>query len=187
MGASARRSTFLNLDLSYRAAAALQYNIFPYSESSERELTVSYFLGATRFAFEEETIFEKTRQTLGDHGLVTSFDMEQPWGEAGSDLEFSNFLSDFGKLRIELDGELDYRLLRGLSLSLFGGVELVRDQIFLPRSGISDEEVLLERRALETDSRFFLGFGFSYTFGSIYNNIVNSRLRSNSGRFHRIF
>ena len=66
-------------------------------------------------------------------------------------------------------------------------MELVRDQIFLPRSGISDEEVLLERRALETDSRFFLGFGFSYTFGSIYNNIVNSRLRSNSGRFHRIF
>jgi hypothetical protein len=52
---------------------------------------------------------------------------------------------------------------------------LVRDQIYLPKEDLSDEEILLERRQLATDSRYRVSFGFSYTFGSIFNNIVNPR------------
>ena len=36
-------------------------------------------------------------------------------------------------------------------------------------------DVLLRRRALLTGFQYFTHFGVSYTFGSIYNNVVNPR------------
>jgi hypothetical protein len=68
------------------------------------------------------------------------------------------------------------RLVRGLSLDLFANYERVRDQIYIPAGDATDEEVLLQRRALETGYRYGTSIGLRYTFGSIYNNIVNPRL-----------
>src|SRR3990170_985980 len=45
----------------------------------------------------------------------------------------------------------------------------------LPAGDRSAEEVLLLRRQLATTHRYSLGFGISYQFGSIYNNVVNPR------------
>ena len=50
-----------------------------------------------------------------------------------------------------------------------------RDQIYLPRGAASTEEILLRQRQLLTGYQYFFEFGFSYTFGSIFNNIVNPR------------
>ena len=187
VGASSRKSTFLNLDLSYRAAAAVEYNLFPYSQSSRHELTFSYYAGVGRLEYEEETVFGATEETRPDHGVLVSFDVERPWGESGFDLDLSSFLDDSDLYSARLSGNIDYRIVRGLSVRLFGRVSLVKDQIYLPLSGATDEEILLGRRALETDSRYSAGIGISYTFGSIFNNIVNSRLTGSSGGFHRIF
>ena len=52
---------------------------------------------------------------------------------------------------------------------------LVRDQVYLAKTDLTDEEILIERRQLATDSRYRISFGFSYTFGSIFNNVVNPR------------
>ena len=49
------------------------------------------------------------------------------------------------------------------------------DQLFLPKVGLSDEEILLQLQDLATDSRYSFSFGLSYTFGSIFNNVVNPR------------
>ena len=43
--------------------------------------------------------------------------------------------------------------------------------------------MLLQRRQLETSYRYFASAGLSYTFGSIYNNIVNPRFGGNGGFF----
>jgi hypothetical protein len=74
-----------------------------------------------------------------------------------------------------LGGRLNIRLVRGLEFNINGGVERIKDQIYLARGGASDEEVLLRRRDLGTDWRYRLGLSLSYTFGSIYNNVVNPR------------
>jgi len=58
---------------------------------------------------------------------------------------------------------------------------LIRNQLYLARSGLSDEEILTERRQLATDSRYSISFGFSYTFGSIFNNVVNPRFDGGRG------
>ena len=183
LGAGAHRSTFLNLDSAYRVTAAVEYNLFPYSLSSERELTFSYFVGLTRFNYEEVTIFDKLEETRANQGLIVSYELERPWGESDVSLDYSHFLDDFSEYAAQVSGEINYRIFRGLSLDVFGSASLVRNQIYLPRRDATDEEILLRRRALETDSRYSFGMGLSYTFGSIYNNIVNTRL----SRFTRIF
>jgi hypothetical protein len=40
---------------------------------------------------------------------------------------------------------------------------------------LSGTEVLLRLRELATEYSFDFGVGLSYTFGSIYNNVVNPR------------
>ncbi len=186
LGASSRQSTFLNLDPSYRVAAAAEYNIYPYSESSERELKFSYFLGMTRFQFAEETLLGVTADTLTDQGVIGSFALKQPWGETGIGIELSHFVADPKLYRITLGGRLEYRVFRGLSIELSGNTALVRDQIYLPSAEASEEDILLGRRSLPTNSRFSLNMSLTYTFGSIFNNVVNSRFSGSSGGFHRI-
>ena len=187
VGASSRRSTFLNLDSSYRAAAAIEYNYFPYSESSEREFTFAYFIGGTRLDYEEITVFDKLEETFTDQGAYIAFGMERPWGEAHLDLQYSHFIDDFDRSRVEFNTEVEYHIVRGLSFDVYAGISRIRDQIYLPKGGATDAEVLVARRQLETDLSFRGGIQLRYTFGSIYNNVVNSRLSSESGGFSRIF
>ena len=187
VGASSRESTFLNLENSYRAAAAIEYNYFPYSESSEREFTFAYFIGGTSLDYEEITVFDKLEETFTDQGAYIAFGMERPWGEAHLDLQYSHFIDDFDRSRIEFSTDIEYHIVRGLSFDVYAGVSRIRDQIYLPKGGATDAEVLVARRQLETDLSFRGGIQLRYTFGSIYNNVVNSRLSSESGGFSRIF
>jgi hypothetical protein len=53
--------------------------------------------------------------------------------------------------------------------------------VYLPKGEASDEEVLVRRRQLATNYLYFAEFGISYSFGSIFNNIVNPRMSGNSG------
>ncbi len=187
LGASSRKSTFLNLDSALRVAGAIEYNVYPYSESSERKLTLTYFIGVSWLDYEEETIFGKLEETRGNHGVIVAYDVERPWGESNVSIDFKNFLDDFQQYNAQIFGRISYRIFRGLSLNLSGSASLIRNQIYLPKGGATDEEILLERRSLATDSRFRLGLGFNYTFGSIYNNIVNSRLTRGGRGFTSIF
>lgn len=186
VGAASASSTFSNLGMSTRVSAAVEHNLYPYDESSQKLLTLTYFVGVTRYKFREQTIFGLTEETLADQGLLVALDLNRPWGEASLSFEAAHFLNDPSKHRAEMRGRLDFRVSRGLRLSLSGSASLVRDQIFLPAGGIADEEILLERRAVETDFRYRLGFGVNYTFGSIYNNIVNPRFSGSSQGFHRV-
>lgn len=186
-GFSSRRSTYLNLDNSWRAAAAVEYNIFPYSESSEREFTIAYFVGGTRLDYEEVTVFDRLSDTYADQGAFIAFGMERPWGETRLDLQYSHFLDDFDRNRIELSTDVEYHIVRGLSFDVYAGVSRIRDQIYLPKGGATNAEVLVARRQLETDFTFRAGVELRYTFGSIYNNVVNSRLSSGSSLFSRVF
>ena len=52
----------------------------------------------------------------------------------------------------------------------------MNDQLYLPRGDASDDEVLTRQRALATAFRLSGAVGLSFTFGSIYNSIVNPRL-----------
>ena len=187
VGGSAVASTFVNQDRTMRVAPALEYSVFPYTESTRRQLTFTYAVGANALDYEELTIFGKTSEFLTDETLIVSLDVTQPWGRSSLSIEASHFFDDLGKYRSVVFGDLEFRVFRGLSLEVFGSTSLIRDQVFLPARGSSVEEVLVRRRQLATNYQHSLFLGISYTFGSIFNNVVNSRFAGSSGGVIRRF
>ena len=180
--ASALTSTHLNQDLTIRAAPAVQYSLFPYAESTRRQITALYSLGLASFDYENVTLFDRTGETHAEQRIEVAARFQQPWGAINSVFEASAFLHDPALHRIGLFGRIEYRVARGLDLSVSGGVARVKDQLYVPREDIADEDVLLQRRQLGTDFQFDLEVGFSFTFGSVTNNVVNPRMGGIGGR-----
>jgi hypothetical protein len=107
--------------------------------------------------------------------------LKQPWGQAGVMIDFSQYLHDLSKYQFGVFGSVDLRLFKGFSLNIGGNYARVRDQINLPKAGATDQEILVQLRQLETGYRYFMVVGLSYSFGSIYNNVVNPRFGSSGG------
>jgi hypothetical protein len=184
LDASATVSTRLNQDLATRIGPAVEYNIFPYAESSRRQITFFYTVELATFDYEDLTLFGKTAETRVEQTLEASAAFDQPWGEVNTSVEWSNYLDDFAMHRLDFFSRLEIRLFRGLSLDLEGSVARVKNQIYLPREDIPDEDILLERRQLGTDFEYNFDVGFSYTFGSVFNNIVNPRMSRGGGNWN---
>ena len=185
--ASVTSSTFSNQDLRINVQPAVEYNIFPYDESSQRQLTFLYQAGPSRVRYDEVTIFGKLEETLWEQMLVTSLSLRQPWGSSTVSVTASNFMNDPSKNRVTLFANANVRIVRGLSVNFFGNIARVRDQVFLPRRNASDEEVLLRQRDLQTSFDYRVNMNIRFTFGSIFNNIVNPRFDSGGGNFFVFF
>jgi hypothetical protein len=179
--AIALSSTFQNYELRTRFAPGIEYDIFPYDESTRRIFTLFYSVGVQTADYLEETIFGKTSETLLDHSFEASMALRQPWGQASGSFEIQHYLNRSDKYRINAFGNIDVRLFKGFSLDLFGGGSRRRDQLSLRRGTASTEEILVRQRELATGYQLEFGFGFSYSFGSVYNNVVNPRFRNVGG------
>jgi hypothetical protein len=146
-------------------------------------LTVQYTVGADALDYKRETIYGRIRQKLLDHKLETSLSLRQPWGTASGSVEFSQYLTSPSKYSLSAFGAVNVRLFKGFSFNAFTNLSRTRDQIFLPRGEASTEEILVRQRQLATGYQYFVNFGISYSFGSIFNNIVNPRFGGGGGSF----
>jgi hypothetical protein len=171
--------TFVNQDIVFSLSPGIEWNFFPYSEWNNRQLTFQYLIGYNRFTYYQITLYDKLKESLAEEELNVALDLAQPWGSAGMTFQFANYFHDTSKYHIRLNGEADFRLVRGLSINFFGNVSRVHDQLYLQRGDATDEEILVRQRQLATSYRYGFSFGVSYTFGSIYNNVVNPRFRDN--------
>ena len=171
----AESSSFENLDFRVRAGPAVEYSVFPYSESTRRSLRLLYFAGVEVADYAEVTIFGKTGEVQARHSLITAVEFEQPWGSVDVSLDLSQYLSLPEKHRAQLRGGFNLRLVRGLSLNLNGSYARVRDQLALPATGATPEEILTQQRVLATSYSYFASVGLTYSFGSIFNPVVNPR------------
>jgi hypothetical protein len=169
-------STYNNQKLTLGAFPAIEYNFFPYDQSTRRQLTFTYSLGVRQFKYHEVTIYGKLEETAFSHAFAVNWDMQEPWGTLDLRFDASQFIPDGYKYRLAVEGDAEIRLFKGFSLSLSGGTSQIRNQIYLPAEGATDEEVLLRLRQLATGYDYGFSVGFSYTFGSVFNNVVNSRL-----------
>lgn len=172
---SASFSTYSNINLRINPAPAVEYNVFPYSQSTRRQLRFLYRLGYTYNDYIEETIYGKNTESLWRGSLSVTLELKEKWGEVSTSLTGSHYFHDFNKNSLDFFTELSLRLFKGLRLSLYGGYSAIHDQLSLPAGGATQEEILLRRRELATTYRYFFSAGFSYTFGSIYSNVVNPR------------
>lgn len=186
-GLDASQSTRSNIDLSARLGPALEYNFFKYSESTRKRFTALYQVSVVHFDYTERTLFDRVQEVLVQQSLGIGGRARQPWGDVSGSLTGSAYLNDFSKNLLTLFASLNLRVTKGLDFNLFGSYSRVRDQLNIPAAGASREQILRQLRELQTGYRYFVSFGLSYRFGSIYNNVVNPRFssRGGGGRFFR--
>lgn len=177
VGGSARAytSTTRNYDLSLNMGPAIEYNFFPYSESTRRELRLLYKVGYEYNRYSEMTLFGKMSEGLLNESLELTLELNEPWGDAQISLEGAHYFPGFDKRRLSLDAGLSVRLFRGFSLNLDGRYSKIADQINLVAGDATLEEILLNRRELASDYTYSISVGIGFRFGSIFNNIVNPR------------
>ena len=176
-----RSQTFRNYFLRTRLAGGVEYNYFPYSESTRRMLTVQYTVGHDYAKYREITILGKTTEQLIDQRAEVGLSLRQPWGTANAEFNFSQYLTQPSKYSLGVEGFTEIRLFKGFSVNFYGEYSRTRDQIYLPRGEATTEEILLRQRQLFTGYQYFFNFGVSYSFGSILNNIVNPRFGGGGG------
>ena len=174
---SAGRFLSYNLDLRVAMSPTIEYSVFPYAEATRRSFTFVYGVTGMYHDYTDRTIYSETAETRFEQMLEIRFDQRQPWGSAWFGTTGTQFLHDTDLYRISLWGGTSVRIVRGLSVNVSGNVSWVRDQIFLSAAGATDEEALLRLQQRPTDFDYGMEVGFSYQFGSIYNNVVNNRLR----------
>lgn len=168
-------SSFDNIAVRAFGGPALEYNFFPYSAYTRRQLRFGYAIGPYRARYVEKTLLFKMSDTLMQQQASVTLDQREPWGSIQAQLEYSTFLPKASRYRLQLEGDLRIRLARGLSLSLEGSTSRIRDQLSIPRRGVTPEEVLLRLRRLRSRYEYDFQLGLTYTFGSIFNTIVNPR------------
>lgn len=171
----AGRSTFNNQRLNLRIAPGIEYNVFPYDESTNRQLTFQWTAGPNRFKYDQVTLFGEVEETRWDQQFLTVLSLRQPFGQVRLTGEFANYLHAADRYRFAFFADNEFRLFRGFSVRVDGNYQVLHDQLYIPRAGATDEEIIARQRQLETSYRYFLSFGITYRFGSINNNIVNQR------------
>lgn len=174
----AESSTYENIQFSIVPQPAIEYNLFPYSESTRRQLRFLYRIGLNSVRYREETIYDKMSENLWSESLSVTFDIREKWGSISTTLSGSHYFHDFSKYHLTFFNILDLRLFKGLSFFVFGGGSRIHDQLSLVKGVASLEEVLLRRIELESSYDYFFSIGLSFTFGSIFTNVVNPRFGS---------
>lgn len=177
-------STFSNIDFRLDIFPSIEYNLYPYSESTHHQLRFLYGIGASLNQYLDTTIYGKIDENLAQHQLQIAYQVQEKWGSINVSLEGSNYLHDFTKNKIELDGSVNIRIIKGLSFSIRGGIARIRDQLSLVGEELSEADILLQLQEMESAYNVDGGIGLTYTFGSIFNNVVNPRF-GNGRRYYR--
>jgi hypothetical protein len=168
-------STFRNQQLRTEFMPAFEYNVFDYSEATRRRLVFQFGAGVDAFAYHDTTVFDKLREAFPTYLTAVNYATQQPWGQSGIQLEHRGYLNDPAKRSTELSGHMNVRLFRGFGVRFGGGYSWIHDQVYLRKGNPDQADVLLRRTALLTSYEYNMFFGISYTFGSIFNNVVNPR------------
>jgi hypothetical protein len=164
---------------------SVEYNVYPYSRSTHRQLRILYGIGNSFNMYIDTTIFDKIEENLWKHQLQLAYQVQEKWGSVNVSLEGSNYFHDFSLNRLQLSGYISVRILKGLSLRIWGGAARINDQLSLVKGELTEADILLKLQELETSYSIDGQVGVTYTFGSIYNNIVNPRFGNGGRRYFR--
>jgi hypothetical protein len=175
---NALSSSYANIRFSLSPAPAIEYNVFPYSQSTRRQLRFLYRIGFSMVRYREETVYFKTKENLWRESLSVALTVKEKWGSVSAQLSGSHYFHDFHKYNLDAYGTVQLNLFKGLNAFALAGGSRIRDQLSLVKGEASLEEIILRRRQLETGYSYYFMFGLSYTFGSIFTNVVNPRFGS---------
>ncbi|HIP26604.1 MAG TPA: hypothetical protein EYG80_02995 [Flavobacteriaceae bacterium] len=175
MFVNAGNSLYSNKAFYYSIKPGIEYNLFDYKESEKKSVYINYKMGYVFNRYYEETVFNKNEELLWQHNLELGASLVEKWGNVSGYITYRSYLHDttLNGFRTSLDTSL--RLFKGFSLNLYASYGLSHDQINLRALGASREDILLQKQQIKSGYSYYGSVGLSYTFGSIYNTIVNPR------------
>ena len=142
--------TYQNINYRYYIMPAIEYSFFPYDEFVRREMVINYRIGYGYRNYIEETIYDKFEENVYLHQIAFETRFRQPWGEIYSNLRGKSFIHDPSKNSFSLDSWFSIRVFEGLSVRFGGEVEIIRDQLNLPKGNASIEDLLLQQQEIAT-------------------------------------
>lgn len=170
-----RTSIFNNYSLTYHVRPGIEYNVFPYSVSSKKQLRISYRIGAGQNWYNETTVFAKDQEFIPRHGMSLSYRIREKWGNINVGLWSNQYLHNTQLYSARAWVNVNLRIAKGFNFNLNGNYGVTQDQISLSAVGLTDEEILAGQGQRATNYTYNGSIGLSYTFGSIYNSVVNPR------------
>lgn len=178
-GLSVSQSSFSNIRWQTVLNPAIEYNIFPYSQSTTKLLTIRYGVDIRSNNYYDTTIFTKTNETVAGQGLNVGISFTQKWGTSYVGTSFHNYFKNHWKFyNVGLNANFDVRITGALSFytGIYAG--LVRDQIYISGKDAQPDDILIRRRQLASTYNYYSYFGINYRFGSKLNNFVNPRFNN---------
>lgn len=174
-GLSVGIDEFRNQDFNASLDLAAEWNYFPWREATRRQLVFIAGVSNRYFDYAEETLYQRTSEWRTALLAKVATESRQPWGSLFAGIEHIRYLHNSSTYSATLYFNMDVRISRGFSVYFGGNASKVNDQLYLPRGDAADDEVLTSQRELATAYRVNAYAGLSFTFGSIFNNVVNPR------------
>jgi hypothetical protein len=171
----AGKSTFRNKAFYGSLKPAIEYNFFSYEESFKKQLTLAYKVGGVYTNYNKKTIFNKEKEFLLEHNLSLGGSVKQKWGNITSQISYESFLKDPSLNSFSFYLGTNFRIIKGLSFNISGNYDITNNQINLAAGDLSLEELLLSQQQVGSGYNYFFRIGLNYSFGSMYNTIVNPR------------
>jgi hypothetical protein len=174
-------STYDNIKSSYSIKPALEYSIFPYKTFTTKYMGFLYRIGPIHNNYVDTTWRDKTKEWLLQQTLSFDLNFNQKWGSVSASFYWSNYFFDWKWYNYGVFANGEFRIIKGLNFNFYGGFSITHDQVELPKGNATQTQVLIRQRLLKNNFGYFTGFGLSYRFGSIFNNVVNPRLGEAGG------
>jgi hypothetical protein len=105
-------STRENYRFMTKILPSVEYDIFPFSEATHRQLRILYSIGYQFNNYIDTTINYKTEENLFLHSLNIAFQVQKKWGSVNLALAGSNYLNDFSRNRVELNTWINFRIFK---------------------------------------------------------------------------
>jgi len=169
------RSTFSNYDLYMKFKPGLEFSFFPYEEATRKQITLSYKFGSVYNDYIEETIFNKNEELLWEHSLEAGGTVKQKWGTISGSVVYDVFSHDKKLYALNFNLSANWRIFKGLSLNFMSRYNITHNQVNISGEGFTVEQILLRQKQELSGYNYYTSIGFSYTFGSMFNPVVNPR------------
>jgi len=168
-------STYYNYKYQNELSTGVEFNLYPYKESHIQQFRISYSPILCYNRYYETTIYEKDKEWLVKNEFNFVYDVIRDRWSANVSLTLQDFLPEYKYFSVTTGFEGQFNIVKGLSLEVDGYVSLPFNQIYLPKSEYTAEQILLRQEQMGTDYIYNIYFGLNYKFGSKFASVTNIR------------
>ncbi len=172
---SAGTNTYNNKEMYASISPGIEYDVFKYSEATHHQLRLLYKIGYDYNKYIDTTIYNKIEEGYPTHQLNVAFEVVKPWGSISTTMWAVQYLHDMNFYNIGVWGYMRFRIFKGFSTYMNFSSSIIHNQIYLAKDDYSIEDLLTNSKSMPTNYSYYMSIGVSYTFGSVYNNVVNPR------------